>query len=451
MGRRRGIGSLLLTRRRLLVVGLLALALAVRLLFLAATPAFTPQLDAAHYDGLACGLLLGEGFVLRPPSERTASSCGRPSEVDSNPPTAFRPPGWPAVLTVVYAVEEEGRWARARVVQALIGTAVVALVGLLAYLLLGPTAALAALALGAVDATLVVVGGSLLSEPLFVALSTGALCAAAAARRSDRPLRLLLAAGALAGLATLVRSNGIVLVPVLAVLAAPVRGQLLRAGALVAIGTVVVVAPWTVRNAVMMESFVPVASYLGTGLSGTFNDTARTREDFPGGWVSPRHVEAFRDVHHSDLDEVERQRELTSRALDYAREHPSYALEAGVRNVGRILAITDRGWHRGNAGAMSLPRWSGTVAAVGFLVLLAIAAIGGFTAAGRTLPWALWLVPVVFLVSAMWFGGEARYRAPLVPVVIIAASACACRGARGTARARRTYRPRSGVRARPPR
>jgi 4-amino-4-deoxy-L-arabinose transferase-like glycosyltransferase len=431
------------------VAGLLALALAVRLLFLAATPAFVPQLDAAHYDGLACGLLLGEGFVLRPPAERTTQSCGRPSQVEPNPPTAFRPPGWPAVLTGVYAAGEEGRWARARVVQALIGTLVVALVGLLAYLLLGRRAALAALALAALDTTLVVVGGSLLSEPLFVALSTGALCAAAAARRSDRPLRLLLAAGMLAGLATLVRSNGIVLVPVLAALAAPVRGQLLRAAALVAIGAIVVVGPWTARNVVAMDGFVPVASYVGSGLAGTFNEAARTREDYPGGWVSPRHVEEFGDVHHSDLDEVERQRELTSRALEYAREHPGYALEAAVRNVGRILALTDRGWHRGNAGAMSLPRWAGTLAAVGFLVLLALAAIGALTAAGRSLPRALWLVPVLFLASAMWFGGEARYRAPLVPVVIIAASACACRGDRGTARARLAYRPRSAGRARP--
>jgi hypothetical protein len=432
---------------RWLVAGLLVLALALRLVFLAATPDFAPTLDAAHYDALACGLVLGEGYVLHGPVGADASSCGRPSDADPNPATAFRPPGWPALLAGVYAVGEDGRWARGRVVQALIGTAAVALIGLLAHLLLGPRAGVLALALAALDTTLVVVGGTLLSEPLFVALCAGALCAAAAARGSPRPARLLVVAGMLAGLAALVRTNGLVLIPALIVLAAPSW----RAAVLVTAAALLTIAPWTVRNAVRMDAFVPVAAYFGTGLGGTFNEVARTRTDFPGAWVSPRRVPAFRDIHLSGLGELERQDELRRRALRHAREHPGYVVSAAVRNALRILALTDRDWHRGNADALSLPRWTGTLAAAGFWVLLVAAAAGALTAAGRALPKALWLALALLLASAVWFGGEARYRAPLVPVLISLAAACACRAAPGTAPGPPALPARSGGRARPPR
>jgi hypothetical protein len=423
-------------------IALVALALLVRLAFLAATPDFVPHLDSAHYDGLACGLVLGEGYALRTPSGRTADSCGRRPQGE-NPPTAFRPPGWPAALAGVYAVSERDRWTAGRVLNALIGTVAVALIGALAWALLGPAAGLAALALAAVDTTLVVTGASLLSEPLAVALITAALLVAARVRGAPAagaapaaaapaaaapaaavghrrgPLRALFAAGVLLGLATLVRSNALVLVPAVALLTR--AGW--RGAAVVALGCVLAVAPWTVRNAVQMDSFVPVASYFGSGLSGTFNETTRTRTDYPGGWMSPRNVPEFQALHRSGRSELDKQAELRERAIAYAADHPGYVVTAGLRNAARMLSLSDTGWHRGNAEALSLPRWTGTLAAIGFWLVLAAAALGA-----RRIPAALWLAAGLLIVSAMWFGGELRYRAPLMPVVLLAASAAISRG-----------------------
>ncbi len=387
-------------------MALVALALVLRLAMMAATPDFQPRLDAAHYDGLACGMVLDGAYELRVPSGRDASSCGTSFRGGENPPTAFRPPGWPAVLAAVYAVDADGRWTNARVVQALIGTAAVALIGLLAALLLGPTAGLIATALAAVDTTLLAVTGSLLSEPLFVLLIT--LAAILALRRH------LLVAGLLLGAATLVRSNGFVLIPVLALLA---RGGW-RGAAVLTLGTALAIAPWTIRNAVQMDALVPVASYVGTGVSGTFNDVARNREDFPGAWVSPRHVHV--DVHNSDMSELEKQRELRRRAMEYAEDAPLYAVEAGARNALRILSLADLSWHRGNAEALSLPRWVGPFAAAGFWVLLLLAAIGAVTRRAALL---LLLGPALFLATAVLLGGEMRYRAPLIPFLIPFAAA----------------------------
>lgn len=386
-------------------MALVALALLLRLAMIAATPDFQPRLDAAHYDGLACGLVLDGAYELRVPSGRTARTCGT-SATGENPPTAFRPPGWPVVLAGVYAIEDDGRWATARVLQALIGTAAVALIGLLVLQLAGASAALVATALAAVDTTLLAVTGSLLSEPLFVLLITGATLLALR--------RHLLLAGLLLGAATLVRSNGFVLIPVLALLA---RGGW-RGAAVLTVGTALAIAPWTIRNAIQMDALVPVASYVGTGVSGTFNAQARARTDFPGAWISPRHV--FVDVHRSDRTELEKQRELRRRAVAFAEDDPLYAVEAGARNALRILSLADLDWHRGNAEALSLPHWVGPFAAAGFWVLLLLAAAG---AALRRAPLALLLAPALFLATAVLLGGEMRYRAPLIPFLIPFAAA----------------------------
>ena len=381
------------------------------------------MLDAAHYDGLACALLDGDGYALRVPAGRTATSCGRPFAGD-NPPTAFRPPGWPVVLAGVYGVSApvtEHRWTAARVAQALIGTLAVALIGLLAWRLLGPAGGLAALALAAVDTTLLGVGASLMSEPLFVCLVAGSLLAALAAREGGR--RWLVAAGVLIGLATLVRTNGLVLVPVLALLAS----RRPRDWAVVAGCAVLAIAPWTVRNVVVMDAFVPVASYFGTGLAGTFNESTRTRTDHPGGWQSPRNVPELRDVHLSGMSELDKQAELRRRALRHLREHPGYAVEVAGRNAARMLSLGDVGWQRSNAGALGLPPWAGLTMAAGFWVLLALAAIAVVAGPGRRLPWAWWLGPPLLVLSAALLGGELRYRAPVEPFLIVAAAALVAR------------------------
>src|SRR5207248_9682155 len=69
-----------------------------------------------------------------------------------------------------------------RVARALLGTAVVALTGLVAFQLWGRRAAIASLALAALYPPLVIAGVSLFSEPLFIACVLAAVAAALRAR-----------------------------------------------------------------------------------------------------------------------------------------------------------------------------------------------------------------------------------------------------------------------------
>lgn len=407
------------------VLALLALALAVRLALVAATPGYEPAHDDAQYDRLACAILV-TGSYPRSGTSPDRESCGeRPAEDPG--PSAFRPPGYPAFLAGVYAVTSPlpvERWTAARVVQALLGTGLVALIGLIASRLWGRRAGLVALGVGAVYLPLALVGASLLPEVLFTTLVVGALAAVLAARGSARAPAWIAGAGLLVGLATLTRPNAAVVLLPLAVAVARADGRIsLARPALLLAVAVATVAPWTIRNAIELEAFVPVSTHVGESLAGTYNEEARTRDDHPGAWLVPSRVAAFHDVYRSGGDQVDRQRELTRRALRYAADNPLYVAEVGARNTQRLLNLEGPAWWRGNAEAMSLSRRAGDVAALAFFPFALLALAGALTAGGRTLPGWLWATAGLLFVSVVLVAGEIRLRAPLDAFVVLLASA----------------------------
>src|SRR5918912_989077 len=97
----------------------------------------------------------------------------------------------------------------ARLVQAVAGAVTVGLIGVLAGQLWSRWVALVAMAIAAVYVPLILVGGSLMSESLFPLLVGGATVCAIAHRRSAHRFRWAIAAGALTGIAGLLRGNGL--------------------------------------------------------------------------------------------------------------------------------------------------------------------------------------------------------------------------------------------------
>ena len=404
---------------------LLALALVVRLGFLAATPNYDPVHDDRDYDRLACALVQGGGYPAVGPAA-SASSCGSPGP---SPRTAFRPPGYPLFLSTVYAVAKPlplGRRVVARVVQALIGTVAVALMGLIAWRLWGRRAGVAALAVASVHLPLIVLGGSLLSETLFVALELGALAAVIEHRRGGERHRWLVLAGALAGFGVLARTNGAWLLPPLALAVWTVRPRLsaraLAAPALLVGVAALVVVPWTVRNAVAMDDFVPVNTEAGSALAGTYNDRARDDPRLPGAWRPPARLQQIQPILRRGLPEPAEQRELVRASLRYMADNPGYVAEVGARNTARLFGFSGRDWWRFTARTQSMPAAVGDIAAAGFFVVLALALVGAFTAAARRAPAWFWAIPPLFVVSVEFIAGETRFRAPIEPFVVLLAA-----------------------------
>ena len=168
-----------------LAVALLVGAFVLRLAYVDATPGYVLRHDAVDYDVHARSIAQGEGF------SKTLAH-GRP--------TAFRPPGYPYFLGAVYHVFKADREPvkervhTARVAQAFVGTALVALVGLVAAQLWGSIAGLVALGLAAIYLPFILVGGAVMSEPLFDVFMLASLAAVLAYRGSRHRARYALGA-----------------------------------------------------------------------------------------------------------------------------------------------------------------------------------------------------------------------------------------------------------------
>ena len=416
---------------------LVVLALVLRLLYVDATPGYVLRHDARDYELHAQSVALGEGY-----SRHVA--YGRP--------TAFRPPGYPYFLAGVYklaGVERAPSGERihtARVAQAYVGAAAVALIGLLAALLWGPLTALVATALGAVYVPLITVGGSVMSEPLFVVAMLAAVIAAVGYRRSRHRYRYAVLAGVLAGLAILTRANAIILLAPLAFAVWDGRPRSARRSlgppaALIA-AALLTLTPWTIRNAEVLHAFVPVSTQLGSSLAGTYNDMARTDPVNPGAWRSIKHVPQYaslwRTVRATPEPVVEQR--LRRTALEYVSDHPLYVAQVGYWNTARMLDLAGRRRWRATAATITIDaRWADRGVWC-FWAFALVAVAGAFTARARRLPAWLWAVPALVFLSLVFLAVETpRYRTALDPFVVLLAAVAVT--AAGRALGRRAIRP----------
>ena len=266
-----------------------------------------------------------------------------------------------------------------------------------------------------------------MAEPLYIVLVLGAVLAALASRQARHPVRWAAFAGALIGLAALTRSNGLAALPPLAVLVWATRPRwsrrALAAPAVLAAAAALTLVPWTMRNASVLDAFVPVSTQSGYALAGTYNDEAREHPRFPAIWVPPWRVDALQPVYMDrGLDEVELSAELRDRALDYIREHPEYLGEVVGRNVLRLLNLEGPAIERYLAPVEGYPIELVNVSVYAFWLVALLAVAGAFTSAARRAPVALWGVPLFMALSSVLFLGLTRYRSPADPFVVMLAS-----------------------------
>ena len=102
----------------------------------------------------------------------------------------------------------------------------------------------------------------------------------------------------LAGLTCLTRANALVLLLPLGLAVWTVRPRwsvrALAAPALLVVLALLTVSPWTIRNAVVFDRFIPVSTQLGSALAGTYNDQARLDKENPASWRAIFHIPEYR-------------------------------------------------------------------------------------------------------------------------------------------------------------
>jgi 4-amino-4-deoxy-L-arabinose transferase-like glycosyltransferase len=242
----------------------------------------SPVYDAAAYARIAADLERGEGFTLGPSATQPATDYS---------------PGLPLLTAGLYELSGGIHERFARVVLAVIGSLAVLFTYLIGRRLAGPWAGIVGGAAVAIYPALLEYQGMLMGEPLAAALLSGAVLAMLWADEGPERVRWLLP-GLLFGALALTRPEYLAIaVPIaLATLArhgwGGWRAGLAQAAILLA-GLVLVVAPWTVRNAVALGRFVPVSTGGGQVLfAGSYLPSGGDPEKV-GAEVVERHPETF--------------------------------------------------------------------------------------------------------------------------------------------------------------
>jgi 4-amino-4-deoxy-L-arabinose transferase-like glycosyltransferase len=318
----------------------------------------------------------------------------------------------------------------ARVLQALLGTGSVALVGLIALDLFGTRTAVIALALAALYPVWLELSSVIVAENLLTVLELAAVYAALRARRSAAPLGWVLGTGLALGLATLTHTNAALLVIPLAFALRrrplPDWMRRLPAPALMVIVALLTVTPWLIRDASVFHQFVPISTENGITLAGTYNPTSAASNP-PYMWHLYTEVPSLRSISNEahSLNEVQLSNKLAGRSLSYIAHHPLSPLSVAFHNTLRLLELEGSFAWKASASSIGLDLGLAKIGVLSFWLLVIVALFGIRTQAIRRVPGWFWGVPLVMWITVAFVNAETpRFREPLDPFVLLLA-ACA--------------------------
>jgi 4-amino-4-deoxy-L-arabinose transferase-like glycosyltransferase len=402
-----------------LSLGFAVAALLVRCGFIWATRhSFQLYGDPVDFDLCGWSMASGHGYCTSP-----LAALGTPS--------AFRPPGYPFVLAVVYAVVGHHVLA-ARLVGAVLGGVSVGIVVLLAWQLVPRVDfLLLAGALVTVLPSLVSTSTALLSESVFIPIVLLTTLLMLRAERQPAGVGLALSMGALCGAAMLVRTVGALLL--LAALAAAIRSVQRRPARLgrtvaVLVGFAVVIAPWVIRDAVVLHQFVPVTTQGGYTMVTTYN-TENVAADTPQAAREPNTLPQFAPLlRRPGISETEIASREQAEALSVITAHPLFVLRATLSHLTGEFSLTNATGHEQASNAeMGIPATLAPILPPITKLLTAVALLGGLLALirRRLVPWPVIVVPALLLLGVAPLLDAPRYRVAIDPFLCLAAAGAA--------------------------
>lgn len=411
------------SRRALIVGAVLVLALGLRIGEIARSP-YRPINDPKSYLVLARQVAHSGDYS-------TSTKPGTGSN-GSRGPTALFPPAFPYFLAAVDLIAGHTgalgpMVTPARISQAVLGTIAVALIGLVALESFGEPVALAALVLGAVYPVLIETSSIPLAENLLIVFELAAVYCALRLRRAGAQLSWLILAGGFTGLAALTHQNGLLLIIPVAIAgwsSAASRGLRMRALAVIAASCVLTLAPWTVRNAVLLHSFVPISDQAGETLLGTYNADSGADRRLPYRWLYPTAITTARALVRDAprLTEPDWEGRLLSRAVNYIGDHPSSPFAVAFHNTLRLLDLGGSFAWKAAAGSIGLQQGTAEIGVVSFWIVAMLALLGTLSVYARRAPLWMWLVPILLALATVFVRAETpRFREPIEPFLIMLA------------------------------
>lgn len=276
--------------------------------------------------------------------------------------------------------------------------------------------------------------GDLLIVTLIITLDLAALLLAARALRKDRTF-VFAAAGFVFGLSAVARPSILVVLfflPVVVYARDRAMRPVLRRSVWLFAGAVVAIAPVLVRNYLVGHDFVPVASqggvnfYIGNNpeSDGRTAIVPGTRWDWWGGYhdaILQAETEAGRALKPSEVSN-----HYFAKGLGFVFGSPARSVPLLAHKLALFWAGGERSnnkyiyffWHQSGMGRVPLP---------GFWLIAPLGLAGGVLLWRRRRELSLlYLFVLTYMAGVVAFFVNARFRLPVVPVVIIFAAYVAC-------------------------
>jgi 4-amino-4-deoxy-L-arabinose transferase-like glycosyltransferase len=364
--------------------------------------------DTTQYHLLAQGIADGDGY-----STLASLLRGDPQ------PTAQHPPLFPLALAGLDLLGLDTLTAH-RVVLCVVAAISVALLGLLGRRVAGPRAGLIAAGLAAIYPGFFMLAGVAMTESLYIPLIVLTLLATYAL--IDRPsVRLAVLLGALIGLTILDRTEAVLLLPLLALAVAvrlPGARERVRLVAVMTIATLVVLAPWVIRNATAMDRF-PVLSTNGGLTAMVANCEGPYYVDV--GFIQPDCLVRCERLRENELEYSDCGERV---AREYAEDHLRRVPVVVAARVARTWNLYGIGKDISYAEFGGRNRTASKVKVGMYFLLLPLALLGGWALVRRGRPLLPLLAPVLMatVATALTYGFS-HYRVGADVSLIVLASA----------------------------
>jgi hypothetical protein len=366
--------------------------------------------DEREYLALAQSLSEGRGLTYPEGHEiGTGQSFGRA-------------PGYPAFLALLGAdAQVTSAPPRIQVAQAVLGTIVVWMIGLLASRAWNPRAGALAAAMAAAYPPLVWISAYVFSESLYMLLAFGCVLLLDAARtRADEAHAtrgggaLAVAAGLVAGLAILVRPGMLLFLPLASLWFVHRRQWSLALAFCVA--AAVIVAPWTLRNARTYGRFVVVASEGGVTFWTGNHPLARGEGDLAANPELKRAEIAFRAA-RPGLSAEALEPLYYREAIGYIIEHPGWWITLLAKKAFYTFVPI------GPSYTLHSTRYL-LASVIPYVLLAPLAFVGlGRLVRRRSAATPLLLLALSVVMTSLIFFPQERFRIPVLdPTVIVCAS-----------------------------
>jgi 4-amino-4-deoxy-L-arabinose transferase-like glycosyltransferase len=408
------------------LAGIFVVGLVLRLIWVFYTDTLPLGGDPSWYFGVARNLYEGKGYV--------ADHLVYTQTPIQDTPTAFWPPAWPVLLASIWKITGFDLMA-AKVLNATLGALTIIALYMLGTAMFQRKVGLSAAALFAVFPNAIAWLPLLFPEALFILVFIVALWVLAGVAPESPRSGLFVAAvfGLLTGLAALTRGQGMVLVPVAMVFWLSRDGwrSAARQSLVMVLAAALLIAPWTIRNWVVLDSPVVISTNAGVSLrTGHAPDSTGTSM-----WTSDPVRDRSGDLFYAEQSaydpewEVVGYRVWTQRAIEYALTHPMRELELTRYKIYHLYR-SDSGvipWLTTLGVTPIEPKWLQDRLWVVFdasyysLLFVALAFMPLWLLRGGPQKQLLLNVLVMWTLFHIAFNGEPRYHVPLYPLFALSA------------------------------